>query len=543
MGLTTLHIAAQNGHLDVIEYLISHGAEVNKGDYRNDTALYIAAQNGHLDVVRCLISPGAENGHLDVVKYQISQGDEVDKGDYKDVTALHIAAKNGHLDVIDQGDEVDKGDYKDVTALHIAAKNGHLDVIEYLISQGAEVIKGHYKDVTALHIAAQNGHVDVAKYLVGEGAEVKKEITMNGHLDVVKYLISKGAEVRKGNEFGETVLHYAAQTGHLDVTKYLIIQGAEVNKGDNNGLTVLHYATQRGHLDVTKYPISRGAMEHRAYHDNRTLQKAFAKDEDLDVTKYTTLEGVEISDGAFKREISRKKSPFDIGSKLYVEDRSGKLPMYHAKDEVAKETILSRHDRGKDIGLRSFSIDTDGLDWFGTGYTSADFQIEESVNIERPKESKVSAEAVSEDFTTTQGDPNLADKREQSEQNETQAQTTESEEDHTDDEEDLINLEKYCITVRISKHEIYSAKDITVEVIEEVPLELKLKETEAIISVGLKMSPTDAIFDSPVIVTMPHCGVFTQPEHAEVFIYYRNNGRSYYLCFSYKLQVFHLFQL
>ncbi|XP_041453045.1 uncharacterized protein LOC121406092 [Lytechinus variegatus] len=175
--------------------------------------------------------------------------------------------------------------------------------------------------------------------------------------------------------------------------------------------------------------------------------------------------------------------------------------MYYAKDEVVEQTILSRMKSPEEAHY-----------------------YQESVNTERSYESKVSAEAVSEGFTTPQGDPNLADKREQSEQNETQTQTTESEEDHTDDEEyDLISLEKYCITVRISKHEIYSAKDITVEVIEDVPPELKLKETEAIISVGLKMSPSDAIFDSPVIVTMSHCGAFTKPRGSEVYIYHRKN--------------------
>ncbi|XP_041453051.1 uncharacterized protein LOC121406101 [Lytechinus variegatus] len=37
------------------------------------------------------------------------------------------------------------------------------------------------------------------------------------------------------------------------------------------------------------------------------------------------------------------------------------------------------------------------------------------------------------------------------------------------------------------------------------------------------MSPSDAVFDSPVIVTMPHCGAFTKPKDAEVFIYHRKN--------------------
>ena len=31
-GWTALHLAAQEGHLDVTKYLISQGAEVNKGD-------------------------------------------------------------------------------------------------------------------------------------------------------------------------------------------------------------------------------------------------------------------------------------------------------------------------------------------------------------------------------------------------------------------------------------------------------------------------------------------------------------------------------
>ncbi|XP_041453270.1 uncharacterized protein LOC121406321 [Lytechinus variegatus] len=95
-----------------------------------------------------------------------------------------------------------------------------------------------------------------------------------------------------------------------------------------------------------------------------------------------------------------------------------------------------------------------------------------------------------------------------------------------DEEDDCIHLEKHGITVRISKYEIYDANDINVEVIEDVPPELELKEKEAIISVGLKMTPSEAIFDSPVKVTMPHCGIFTQPEAAEICTYYRKSASS-----------------
>ncbi|XP_054770690.2 uncharacterized protein LOC129278571 [Lytechinus pictus] len=90
----------------------------------------------------------------------------------------------------------------------------------------------------------------------------------------------------------------------------------------------------------------------------------------------------------------------------------------------------------------------------------------------------------------------------------------------------IIRLEEYGIEVHVPSGEAYSAKDITVDVIDEVPPELLtvLKETEAIITVGVKMSPSDASFERPVKVTMPHCGVFQKPESAQIVTYYRKNA-------------------
>eukprot|EP00057_Strongylocentrotus_purpuratus_P007924 XP_011662398.1 PREDICTED: uncharacterized protein LOC105437471 [Strongylocentrotus purpuratus] len=89
---------------------------------------------------------------------------------------------------------------------------------------------------------------------------------------------------------------------------------------------------------------------------------------------------------------------------------------------------------------------------------------------------------------------------------------------------DVIRLEKYGIEVRIPPNQAYRAKDVTVEPIFDIPPGLALKETEAIISFGLRMSPSDATFDIPVTVTMPHCGIFTRPEAAKVVTYYRKSA-------------------
>ena len=81
--------------------------------------------------------------HLDVTKYLISQGADVNKGVNNGSTALHLAASSSNIDItkclISQGAELNRGNIEDRTALHSAAQEGHLDVTKYLISQGAEV--------------------------------------------------------------------------------------------------------------------------------------------------------------------------------------------------------------------------------------------------------------------------------------------------------------------------------------------------------------------------------------------------------------------
>ena len=54
-GLST---AANDGSADTVKRLILAGVDVNAGDYDQRTALHLAAANGHLDVVQLLCSRG-----------------------------------------------------------------------------------------------------------------------------------------------------------------------------------------------------------------------------------------------------------------------------------------------------------------------------------------------------------------------------------------------------------------------------------------------------------------------------------------------------
>jgi ankyrin repeat protein len=52
-----LRVAALNGHLEIVKYLVEHGADIHIWE---DEALRVASFNGHLEVVKYLLLQGAD---------------------------------------------------------------------------------------------------------------------------------------------------------------------------------------------------------------------------------------------------------------------------------------------------------------------------------------------------------------------------------------------------------------------------------------------------------------------------------------------------
>jgi len=88
---TWLHVAAKKGHLEMVEYLINKGIDIDaKGGTFDASALNLAAGAGHLEIVKYLIEAGAEldvslakrnplfgaiyGGHKDIVEFLVKKG-------------------------------------------------------------------------------------------------------------------------------------------------------------------------------------------------------------------------------------------------------------------------------------------------------------------------------------------------------------------------------------------------------------------------------------------------------------------------------------
>jgi len=59
-GMTPLHWASDRGHVEIVQFLLSHGADVNLQDHCDNTSLHIAAMSGQKDIVRLLLDARAD---------------------------------------------------------------------------------------------------------------------------------------------------------------------------------------------------------------------------------------------------------------------------------------------------------------------------------------------------------------------------------------------------------------------------------------------------------------------------------------------------
>ena len=188
-----LNWAAANGQIEIVEFLLSRGAEVNSKDGVGYIALHYAAGRGsYNEVVEVLIANGedvntkAVDGSTPLDLAAMAQNKEI-----MDLIRKHSgkhgtffgAVSGGDIEAVKKflvaGTDANKK-WRGNPPLMAAAASGHNETVELLISEGAEVnaIKRDAMDrnLTALDIAEQKGNKDTAALLRKHGGKPGKEL-------------------------------------------------------------------------------------------------------------------------------------------------------------------------------------------------------------------------------------------------------------------------------------------------------------------------------------------------------------------------------
>ena len=273
-GYRTPHMAVQLGREDLFWWLVNHDEDWMRLTQAGDTILHIAAQYGHLSLVQGIFERFGGTS----APYDKRLNEKATNGAKR--TALHLAAAHGHLDIVKYLVEVAKLSIRDrdnesYTPLMAAAQRGHLHVIKYLHQKRGGKLSdaGQYK-YTALLLAAYSGHFSIVKYIMRNGGS-NKEVTnlvntalhvaaMGGHCEIVQFLLTKYStqfDVSTKNSNGQSPLHLAVWSGHEPLTRLLVIEhDASLTATNAKGNTPFLMACLRGHLPTAMALIQLGAQ-------------------------------------------------------------------------------------------------------------------------------------------------------------------------------------------------------------------------------------------------------------------------------------------
>jgi ankyrin repeat protein len=147
--------AAQNGDTESVWRLVAEKVDIEVRDDYGRTALHVAAENGQLEIAAMLIESGADIEARTYVALRL----------YFSWAPLMVAANWGQKSIaellISAGADMNANDagYTDTSqALLIAAWQGHTGVLELLIVKGADINStSPNRLITPLHWAARRG--------------------------------------------------------------------------------------------------------------------------------------------------------------------------------------------------------------------------------------------------------------------------------------------------------------------------------------------------------------------------------------------------
>jgi ankyrin repeat protein len=156
-----IHVAAANGDLEALKAMIEADRSLLESrDDAGSTPLHVACQQGNLEMARYLLGAGADPL----------------AGDNENSMPIHVAAIGGNIDVmklfLEKGIDVDIRDDNGMTPLLFAAYRPLNEMIDFLIAHGADIGARSNEGGSAVHGASYAGNVELLRRLIDGGADV-----------------------------------------------------------------------------------------------------------------------------------------------------------------------------------------------------------------------------------------------------------------------------------------------------------------------------------------------------------------------------------
>ncbi len=256
MQQTPLHVAADYGCVEVVRWLLSHGADVNARCYNEFTPLHLAKDP---EVVKLLVGHTADinasiNGMPGTALQEAATdfahfaqhpefGPDCDRAraitkilldagaDYDIISACCL----GNLERV-RTLTADKWRARDPEAIEMAARYGRTAIVKLLLERGAAQQAEEYGGLPLSYFAVE--HAETLKVLLDAGADPKARVDYHGN---------------GGGPRGSTLIHEAAGKGVVESVKLLVARGVSIDARDSKGATPLDAACFGGHTEIVDW--------------------------------------------------------------------------------------------------------------------------------------------------------------------------------------------------------------------------------------------------------------------------------------------------
>ncbi|XP_072282398.1 protein phosphatase 1 regulatory subunit 12C isoform X2 [Pyxicephalus adspersus] len=180
-GISALHQACIDENLEVVEFLVNHGANVNQADNEGWTPLHVAASCGYMEIAEYLLKHSANIAAVNSdgdVPLDIAEDDCMETLLRAEIEKRGIdieAAKREEEEVMlqDARQWLNAGKIEDIrhpktgaSALHVAAAKGYVEIMRLLLQAGFDPNVQDKDGWTPLHAAAHWGVEEACRLLV-----------------------------------------------------------------------------------------------------------------------------------------------------------------------------------------------------------------------------------------------------------------------------------------------------------------------------------------------------------------------------------------
>ncbi|XP_067672358.1 ankyrin-1-like [Haliotis asinina] len=261
-GFSPLLDSIRNNHIEVAKVLIEARCNINLKDRLHHAPIHEAIRQ----VSQYFGDPGKPS--INIVELLVSAGADLSICDSEGWTPLYQAASSGDLEItkllLNNGASLEVSTTAGETILHGGVYGNNPDIIELLIQSGCKVNQVNSQGQHPLMAAVMSrSHVSIVKALIAAGSDLNlpenneqlsplHATIHHHHHDAAILLINAGCDINSVNSRDQTPLHNACEKGKADIVAHILKQPHLNPDGIKSTALPLHAAAVNGHVNIVQ---------------------------------------------------------------------------------------------------------------------------------------------------------------------------------------------------------------------------------------------------------------------------------------------------